>query len=81
MIHNPDNMATNTNNNEILLSLPRQLLAEWKFLIETRESVEQQPIDPVTALRQAIATETYLWQQKASAKQSFFQKIGRIAGN
>lgn len=75
-------------NNEIAVRLPKELIAEWKFLVETRQTVEGQEIDPVSVLRQAIATETYLWQQKASANRQFAKQIevvrrkrGRIVGN
>lgn len=73
--------------NEIAIRLPKELIAEWKFLVETRQAVEGQEIDPIAVLRQAIATETYLWQQKASSNRQPINQagmarrgIGRVAG-
>jgi hypothetical protein len=46
------------------VSLPEQLLSEWKFLVGLRSQVEGKTLDPIKVLRQAIATENYFWRQK-----------------
>ncbi|NJP09840.1 MAG: hypothetical protein HC866_10410 [Leptolyngbyaceae cyanobacterium RU_5_1] len=63
----------------IAINLPKKLIAEWKFLVQTRQQAEGgEEVDPVEVLRQAIATETYLWQQKALENRR--TRAGRVAG-
>lgn len=46
----------------ISVSLPEDVVKELKWLVEQREHAENRRIDPVEALRQAIATDSYIRQ-------------------
>jgi metal-responsive CopG/Arc/MetJ family transcriptional regulator len=59
----------------VSISLPKELVEEWKFLVQKRQEAEGRSVDPVEALRQAIANETYIWQKVSGKSRSRQQTI------